>query len=49
LKALLDHSLQDNKLRANLKSLRNNIKTLENDDELRDILSVNNEFFENIE
>ena len=49
LKALQDHSLQDNKLRANLKSLWNNIKTLELDEELKDILSVNDEFFENIE
>lgn len=49
LKALQDHSLQDNKLRANLKSLWNNIKILETDDELKNILSVNNEFFENIE
>ena len=49
LKALQDHSLQDNKLRANLKSLWNNLKTLEENDELKSILSVNNEFFENIE
>ena len=49
LKALQDHSLQDNKLRANLKSLWNSIKSLETDDELKDILSVNDEFFENIE
>jgi hypothetical protein len=49
LKALQDHSLQDNKLRANLKSLWNNIKFLESDDELKSILSVNDEFFENIE
>lgn len=49
LKALQDHSLQDNKLRANLKSLWNNIKSLESDDELKSILSVNDEFFENIE
>jgi hypothetical protein len=49
LKALQDHSLQDNKLRANLKSLWNSIKNLEEDDELKDILSVNDEFFENIE
>ena len=49
LKALQDHSLQDNKLRANLKSLWNNIKTLELDNELKNILSVNDEFFENIE
>jgi hypothetical protein len=49
LKALQDHSLQDNKLRANLKSLWNSLKTLEEDDELKNILSVNDEFFENIE
>ena len=49
LKALQDHSLQDNKLRANLKSLWNNIKTLEADAELKNILFVNDEFFENIE
>ena len=49
LKALQDHSLQDNKLRNNLKSLWNSLKTLEEDDELKEILSVNNEFFENIE
>ena len=49
LKALQDHSLQDNKLRANLKSLWNDLKILEEDDELREILSENNEFFENIE
>jgi len=49
LKALQDHSLQDNKLRANLKSLWNNIKSLESDNELKNILSVNDEFFENIE
>jgi hypothetical protein len=49
LKALQDHSLQDNKLRSNLKSLWNSLKTLEEDDELKSILSVNDEFFENIE
>ena len=49
LKALQDHSLQDNKLRSNLRSLWNNLKTLEEDGELKEILSVNNEFFENIE
>ncbi len=49
LKALQDHSLQDNKLRANLKSLWSNLKTLEEDEELKSILSENNEFFENIE
>jgi hypothetical protein len=49
LKALQDHSLQDNKLRANLKSLWNDLKNLEEDDELKEILSVNDEFFENIE
>jgi hypothetical protein len=41
--------LQDNKLRANLKSLWSNLKTLEEDNELKNILSVNDEFFENIE
>jgi len=49
LKALQDHSLQDNKLRDNLKSLWNNLKTLEEDDELKGVLSLNDEFFENIE
>ena len=49
LKALQDHSLLDNKLRANLKSLWNSLKTLEEDNELKSILSVNDEFFENIE
>jgi retron-type reverse transcriptase len=49
LKALQDHSLQDNKLRASLKSLWSNLKTLEEDNELKSILSVNDEFFENIE
>ena len=49
LKALQDHSLQDNKLRANLKSLWSNLKILEKDDELKSILSANDEFFENIE
>lgn len=49
LKALQDHSLQDNKLRANLKSLWNSVKSLKTDDELNNILSVNDEFFENIE
>ena len=49
LKALQDHSLQDNKLRANLKDLWNKVKELENDEELRNILSVNNQYFEDIE
>lgn len=49
LKALQDHSLQDNKLRSNLRSIWNSLKTLEEDDGLKEILSVNNEFFENIE
>ena len=49
LKALQDHSLQDNKLRAHLKSLWSNLKILEKDDELKSILSANDEFFENIE
>ena len=49
LKALQDHSLQDNKLRANLKSLWNSIKSLKTDEELKSILSANDEFFENIE
>ena len=49
LKALQDHSLQDNKLRANLKSLWNSLKTLEEDNGLKAVLTVNDEFFENIE
>lgn len=49
LKALQDHSLQDNKLRAGLKLLWNSIKSLKTDEELKDILSANDEFFENIE
>ena len=49
LKALQDHSLQDNKLRANLKLLWNGLRTLEEDQELKSILSVNDEFFESIE
>ena len=49
LKALQDHSLQDNKLRVNLKSLCNSLKSLDEDDELKSLLSVNDEFFENIE
>lgn len=49
LKALQDHSLQDNKLRASLKSLWSNLKTLGEDKELKSILSANDEFFENIE
>ena len=49
LKALQDHSLQDNKLRTNLKDLWNKIWELENDEELKNILSVNNQFFEDIE
>ena len=32
-----------------MKSLWSSLKTLEEDDELKDILSANNEFFENIE
>ncbi len=49
LKALQDHSLQDNKLRSNMKSLWTTIKNLEEDDELKVILSTNDEFFKNIE
>jgi hypothetical protein len=49
LKALQDHSLQDNKLRANLKDLWSKVKELENDEELKLILSVNNQYFEDIE
>ena len=49
LKALQDHSLQDNKLRANLKDLWNKVKELENDEELKKILSGNNQYFEDIE
>ena len=49
LKALQDHSLQDNKLRTNLKLLWNTLKILEEDEELKSILSLNDDFFENIE
>ena len=49
LKALQDHSLQDNKLRTNLKDLWNKVKELENNEELKKILSVNNQYFEDIE
>ena len=49
LKALQDHSLQDNKLRTNLKDLWSKVKELENDEELKNILSVNNQYFEDIE
>ena len=49
LKALQDHSLQDNKLRANLKDLWNKVNELENNEELKKILSVNNQYFEDIE
>lgn len=49
LKALQDHSLQDNKLRLNLKYLWSKVKELENDEELKKILSVNNQYFEDIE
>ena len=49
LKSLQDHSLQDNKLRVSLKSLWNSLKTLEEDSELKEVLSANDEFFENIE
>lgn len=49
LKALQDHSLQDNKLRTNLRDLWNIVKELENDEELKKILSVNNQYFEDIE
>ena len=49
LKALQDHSLQDNKLRANLKDLWSKVKELENDEELKKILSRNNQYFEDIE
>ena len=49
LKALQDNSLQDNKLRINLKSLWNTLKILEEDEELKSILSLNDDFFENIE
>ena len=45
LKALQDHSLQDNKLRVNLKSLRNLLKVLEEDEELKLLLDVNHDFF----
>ena len=49
LKAMQDHSLQDNKLRVNLKSLRDSVKQLETDVELKNILAVNNQYFEDIE
>ena len=49
LKALQDHSLQDNKLRTNLKDLWNKVKELENNEELKKILSVNNQYFEDID
>ncbi|MBQ5945763.1 hypothetical protein IJL65_05355 [bacterium] len=49
MKAMQDHSLQDNKLRANLKDLWNKVKELENDEELKKILLVNNQYFEDIE
>ncbi len=49
LKALQDHSLQDSKLRTNLKSLWNDLQQLESDEELKNILSENNQFFEDIE
>ncbi len=49
LKALQDHSLQDEKLRTNLKWLRENIKELEKDHELQIILSSNDQFFYDIE
>lgn len=49
LKALQDHSVQDWKLRSNIKDLRALIKDLESDEELKDKLSVNNTFFEDIE
>ena len=49
LKALQDHSLQDNRLKTNLKDLWSTVKELENDEELKNILSVNNGFFEDIE
>ena len=49
LKALQDHSLQDEKLRTNLKWLRENIKELEKDHELQIILSCNDQFFYDIE
>jgi hypothetical protein len=40
LKALQDHSLQDNKLRANLKSLWNSIKSLKTDDSRNNKISA---------
>ena len=49
LKALQDHSTQDEKLRTILKTLRTTIKNLESYDELKDILITNNTFFEDIE
>ena len=49
LKALQDHSLQDSKLRTNLKLLWSNLKSLEEDIELKSILSGNDDFFYDIE
>ncbi len=49
LKALQDHSLQDNKLRLNVRWLWDKINELETDDELNHIISINNSFFEDIE
>ena len=49
LKALQDHSLEDWRLRSNLKWLWDKIKTLENDEEINSIISWNNIFFEDIE
>ena len=49
LKALQDHSLEDSKLRSNLKWLWDKIKTLETDEEIKPIVSWNNTFFEDIE
>lgn len=49
LKALQDHSLEDWRLRSNLKWLWDKVKTLETDEEINPIISWNNTFFEDIE
>lgn len=49
LKALQDHSLEDWKLRSNLRWLWDKIKYLETDVELNEVLSWNNSFFQDIE
>ena len=49
LKSLQDHTLQDQKLRSNLISLWSDIKSLEENPELNNLLCANNWFFEDIE